>query len=345
MLAPILKWILVSAYLSSSVLSHFHEEDAPAPAPAPAPTTAAPPPPPPSPPPPAPSSEGSEMTSSSSSSGTEMKSSSSSVSSSVSSSSMSESGYSSSSSSISSSGKDQEDRYHPAHEEEKECKYTGEWGDCDPFKMIKIKEERLLTGPVTREKKKNTKPCHRGDFPPGTIWLLKEHKLCVQELQKLKTMIEDLHRYIDLIHQRGQALFNAYNDMRSKLGDVRNEISIIGRKNHDAEQTIARLRLELEDWRKKNNKIQEELNEVKAQAEEMERKVEAAKVENKELIETKETLTIEGQSLSEKLVELVALNKELKTSLLDAERYREEYREVSGARSPEQGIEDLPTGC
>ena len=47
-------------------------------------------------------------------------------------------------------------------------------------------------------------------------------------------------RYIDLIHQRGQALFNAYNDMRKKLGDVRNEIAIIGRKNHDAEQTIKR---------------------------------------------------------------------------------------------------------
>ena len=27
------------------------------------------------------------------------------------------------------------------------------------------------------------------------MWLLKEHKLCVQELQKLKTMIEDLHRF------------------------------------------------------------------------------------------------------------------------------------------------------
>ena len=26
------------------------------------------------------------------------------------------------------------------------CKYDGEWGDCDPFKMIKIKEERLITG-------------------------------------------------------------------------------------------------------------------------------------------------------------------------------------------------------
>ena len=99
-------------------------------------------------------------------------------------------------SSVSSADKDQEDRYHPAHEEDKECRYSGEWGDCDPFKMIKIKEERLLTGPVTCEDRKNTtKPCHRGDFPPGTMWLLKEHKLCVQELQKLKTMIEDLHRF------------------------------------------------------------------------------------------------------------------------------------------------------
>ena len=51
-----------------------------------------------------------------------------------------------------------------------ECKYTGEFGDCDPFKMIKIKEERLLTGPATCEDKKNTtKPCHRSDFPPGPI--------------------------------------------------------------------------------------------------------------------------------------------------------------------------------
>ena len=143
--------------------------------------------------------------------------------------------------------------------------------------MIRVKEQRLLSGSATCEDRKNlTKPCSRDDFPPGiltlftniqlvkiaiiagTVWLLNEHKLCVQELQKLKTMIDDLHRfkkfekyyteimncnefrYIDLIHQRGQALFNAYNDLRKRLGDIRREISIIGRKNHDAEQTIKR---------------------------------------------------------------------------------------------------------
>merc|ERR1711970_273605 len=110
-----------------------------------------------------------------------------------------------------------DNRLHPAHEEYHGCQYVGEWGDCDPFKMIRIKEERLVLGDVNCQEKKNTtKPCAREDLPPGTMWLIHEHKLCVQELQKLKTMIEDLHRYIDLIHQRGQALFNAYNELRKK---------------------------------------------------------------------------------------------------------------------------------
>ena len=81
------------------------------------------------------------------------------------------------------------------------------------------------------------------------------------------------YRYIDLIHQRGQALFNAYNDLRKRLGDIRREISIIGRKNHDAEQTIKRLRVELDDWRTKTSKMQEELTKVQAEYKEMERKV------------------------------------------------------------------------
>merc|ERR1711974_464984 len=175
-------------------------------------------------------------------------------------------------------------RLHPEHTEYTACKYDGEWGDCDPFKMIKIKEERLVTGGSECQERKNiTKPCSRADFPPGTIWLLKEHKLCVQELQKLKTMIEDLHRYIDLIHQRGQALFNAYNELRKRLMDIRREITIIGQRNHDAEQTINRLRKETDDWKTKTNKLQMELNQLKAQYKGMEIKVRASKAKNVEL--------------------------------------------------------------
>jgi len=221
-------------------------------------------------------------------------------------------------------------RLHPEHSEYSDCKYTGEWGDCDPFQMIKIKEMKLLTGGSHCQERKNiTKPCSREDFPPGTVWLLKEHKLCVMELQKLKTMIEDLHRYIDLIHQRGQALFNAYNELRKRLMDVRREISVISRRNHDSEQTIKRLRTEMEDWKKKSNKMQMELNELKAQYKQMETKVEVAKEKNTALSAHKEELSATQIRLNAKLDELTGVNRNLKADLLEAERYREEYREVA----------------
>jgi len=221
-------------------------------------------------------------------------------------------------------------RLHPEHSEYSACKYSGEWGDCDPFKMIKIKEERLLTGGAACQERKNiTKPCSREDFPPGTIWLLKEHKLCVLELQKLKSMIEDLHRYIDLIHQRGQALFNSYNELRKRLMDVRREISILGRRNHDAEQTVTRLRVEMDDWKTKSNKMQMELNELKAQYKEMENKVEAAREEGAVLAATREELANTQTRLAGRLEELSTDNRNLKSSLLEADRYREEYREVA----------------
>ena len=71
---------------------------------------------------------------------------------------------------------------------------------------------------------------------------------------------------------------------------MRREISIIGRRNHDAEQTIKRLRViflilggflsfsfrrqvEMEDWKTKSNKMTMELNELKAQYKELENKV------------------------------------------------------------------------
>ena len=59
---------------------------------------------------------------------------------------------------------------------------------------------------IVRISKSESFSCLKEVFCPGTIWLLKEHKLCVEELQKLKSMIEDLHRFtllslIDLIGQ------------------------------------------------------------------------------------------------------------------------------------------------
>ena len=74
-------------------------------------------------------------------------------------------------------------------------------------------------------------------------------------------------------------------------------------------ETLVRLRVELEDWKSKNNKMQAELSQVRAQAEEMERKVEESKAENQQLTDTKEALITEGRALTVKLEKLMALNK------------------------------------
>ena len=60
----------------------------------------------------------------------------------------------------------EENRLHPAHDLD-ECRYLGDWGDCDPFKMVRVKEEKLISGSATCEERKNlTKPCSRCTEPP-----------------------------------------------------------------------------------------------------------------------------------------------------------------------------------
>ena len=71
----------------------------------------------------------------------------------------------------------------------------------------------------------------------------------------------------------------------------------------------SRLRVELEDWKSKTLKMQDELNQVKAQYKEMERRVEANKETNVALTQQKEQLSAENQELSSRLEALLADNK------------------------------------
>jgi len=222
----------------------------------------------------------------------------------------------------------EDSRLHPGHTEYNECKYDGEWGDCDPFKMVRIKELQLVSGGIACVDRKNiSKACTREDFPPGTVWLLKQHKQCVLELQKLKSMIEDLHRYIDLIHQRGQSLYNAYNELRKHLFDIRREISNLGRLNHAAEQTIARLTKEVKEWKMKSNKMQMDLNQLRGQYKQLEVQVREERSQLEEQQKLKEENMAEQARLQQKLYDIKAENRDLKSKLMDAERYKEELRE------------------
>merc|ERR1712179_14541 len=72
-----------------------------------------------------------------------------------------------------------------------------------------------------------------------------------------------------------------------------------------------------------------ELNELKAQYKELENRVEEAKEKNAGFAAQKEDLNGKQIRLNAKLDELTSENRNLKSSLLEAERYRQEYREVA----------------
>ena len=111
--------------------------------------------------------------------------------------------------------------------------------------------------------KNETKQCGPDHFPPGTRWLIAEHKKCVTQLEHLKNVIGDLHRWIDLIHERGQAMYHAFNELRKHLEDIQRQIRESHRQNHDNGQLNLRLKKEMEVWKERCRKVQIELEEVK----------------------------------------------------------------------------------
>ena len=92
--------------------------------------------------------------------------------------------------------------------------------------------------------------------PIATKWLISEHKKCIQQLEHLKNMISDLHRWIDLIHERGQAMYHAFNELRKHLEDIQRQIRELHRSNHDNNVLLDRLKKELGDWKEKSRKLQ-----------------------------------------------------------------------------------------
>ena len=83
----------------------------------------------------------------------------------------------------------------------------------------------------------------------GLRWLVSEHKKCVGQLEHLKSAIADMHRWIDLIHERGEAMYKAFAELRSHLEDIQSRIEQLHRANHDDRETTDRLKKELEDWK------------------------------------------------------------------------------------------------
>lgn len=94
--------------------------------------------------------------------------------------------------------------------------------------------------------------------------MVKEHKKCVSELDHLKGLITDLHRWIDLIHERGQALYSAFSELRKHLEDLQRQIKNLHKKMHDNDVLILRLTKELDDWKQKASRLRSEVDGLQA---------------------------------------------------------------------------------
>ena len=77
-------------------------------------------------------------------------------------------------------------------------------------------------------------------------------------------MITDLHRWIDLIHERGQALYSAFSELRKHLEDVQRQIKSLHKKIHDNDVLVLRLNKELDDWKHKASKLRSEVGGLQA---------------------------------------------------------------------------------
>ncbi len=71
----------------------------------------------------------------------------------------------------------------------------------------------------------------------GTKWLIAEHRTCIAELKRLRSIIADLAKYIDTFHEKGRAILDAYLALKKHLDELRNQINFVKRDN-EADRVI-----------------------------------------------------------------------------------------------------------
>ncbi len=222
----------------------------------------------------------------------------------------------------------------PASAPYKACKYDEPaWSDCDPFNVARWRNRKLVSGIGCELYKNETRHCGPDDFPPATKWLIEEHKKCLSQLEHLKNAIGDLHRWIDLIRERGEAVYKAFNDLRRRLEDIRGRIKELHRQNHEAEQLVVRLKKELAEWQERCRKIKVELEEVKTFYVKLEKEHAKMSKDFDAVRAFNAGCKRDQKALSKRVSQMAAENRELKGRLLDAERFKEAVSVVARKRN------------
>jgi len=212
----------------------------------------------------------------------------------------------------------------------KACRYDDGpgWSDCDPFELIRYKVLKLVHGGSQCESQKNiTKHCTPHDFPFGTHWLIQEHRKCIAELNRLKAMIADLHKFIETLHTKGKELFAAYQKLKVKLEELQATLEKMKHDGEHSQEVLKQLQEEMEEWRVKARDLQIELDEVKAKYHDLEQEEKEMKLKNSQLTTDINQIRKENEGVEKKIEKISTENDELRKRILEYEHIKEKVEQ------------------
>lgn len=186
---------------------------------------------------------------------------------------------------------------------------------------------RLISGGRQCDEVKNiTKHCTADELPPGTKWLIAEHRKCIAELKRLKIMIADMAKYIHTLREKGRALFNSYLALKKHLEELRYTIDKLERENAQKKEIINQVREEMESWKTKARELQSQLDELKSNYRDLEQEHKDMAQKQVQCDADVENCHKEIERLKSKIHDLELEESDLKRRLNAAQRYKESLK-------------------
>merc|ERR1712236_131599 len=204
----------------------------------------------------------------------------------------------------------------------KACRYDDGpgWSDCDPFELIRFRVLRLIHGGSQCEEMKNiTKHCTPHDFPFGTHWLIQEHRKCIAELNRLKAMISDLHKFIETLHAKGKELFAAYLKLKQKLDDLKVKLDKLKVDGEHQQEVLKQLKADIEEWKTKARDLQIQIDEIKAKFHDVQSEDHELQLKIAQLKTDVNVLKKENEGIKKKTEKIVRENEELARRIVESE--------------------------
>ena len=188
---------------------------------------------------------------------------------------------------------------------------------------------RLIHGGSQCEEVKNiTKHCTPHDFPFGTHWLIQEHRKCIAELNRLKAMISDLHKFIETLHAKGKELFSAYLKLKKKLDALKLTLDKLKVDGEHQQEVLQQLKDEIEEWKTKARELQTELDDLKAKFHDLQSEEHELELKNTQLSNDVNVLSKENEGIEMKIERINRENEELRRRITESEHTKEKVVEL-----------------